>query len=807
MKGLSRRMKRLLAILVVEVIVAVNVLSAYADNQDENFTMTDAQAVEMMNNLSSNDGGSAEVEVINEESTVTEVTEPETTSSDESTETDLGTGEADVTNTDTVTDAVPTAAPVVEQSAESVVEPTSLSTEESAGDTAEAENSTEEQQVTSSSDETIVVEEPTALSDENNTDLNGQNTLSLTDNTSETEETVATEEPEATEVPVEAATPEAAVESVEAATPEAAEDPEATATPEVAEEPEATATPEVAEEPEATATPEATEEPEATATPEATEEPEATATPEVAEEPVEAATPEVTAENETTVVLADENTQQTSAATEEAKATVEPAKIPTTEEAEQLPEATAEPTAAPTADPTAAPTAAPTAEPTPAPAATAAPELNLTSDMSQEEKVVEIEEQTNKAVLGSTSFMGFNLYALGTEAAPTPNAEELLNEINAITEEYAIYTETLDVNGHMQGDIAAAVLNANSTEIGSDTVYDNIAQDCYIGEVNIAEEAVLDFGSATGTVSLDNPVVYTDADGNEYNQYKYLDENGEYLTSYTIGDKTYTAAGGRILVVKTEEDGTQSVFYIQKDGGKTTESNQPAVDIQEEKIDITNNLGDIAILADQLSGIETSEGATSGYNETSQKIEIDTRNSQVDVTVVNITMAATSEGTEVEGVGNQADKVQIYKNDNQICIINVDVSDATEETVIDMQKFSINGTGSDVTSDQKVADTYAEELVWNFGNYSGTINLNGSFLGRIIAPLAKVIVNATSTGSLVAESTDIRGGEWHSSSRTPDPTPEPTATPEPTPTATPEETPSATPTATPEVTPSPSATP
>ena len=52
MKGLSRRMKRLLAILVVEVIVAINVLSAYADNSDENFTMTDQEVVDLINSTS-----------------------------------------------------------------------------------------------------------------------------------------------------------------------------------------------------------------------------------------------------------------------------------------------------------------------------------------------------------------------------------------------------------------------------------------------------------------------------------------------------------------------------------------------------------------------------------------------------------------------------------------------------------------------------------------------------------------------------------------------------------------------------------
>ena len=47
MKKMSRRMKRMIALLVVEVLIAINVLTAYADEAGQPMTFTDAEVVEM----------------------------------------------------------------------------------------------------------------------------------------------------------------------------------------------------------------------------------------------------------------------------------------------------------------------------------------------------------------------------------------------------------------------------------------------------------------------------------------------------------------------------------------------------------------------------------------------------------------------------------------------------------------------------------------------------------------------------------------------------------------------------------------
>ena len=118
----------------------------------------------------------------------------------------------------------------------------------------------------------------------------------------------------------------------------------------------------------------------------------------------------------------------------------------------------------------------------------------------------------------------------------------------------------------------------------------------------------------------------------------------------------------------------------------------------------------------------------------------------------------------------------------------------------------------------------AQYVVWNFGNYSGTINLEKSFGGVIVAPNATVAINSTiGAGRVIADTIDQSGGELHGAgyytpgpmptpgepepteSPEPEKTPEPSATPEPTEEPTP--VPTATPKPTEEPTPVPTATP
>ncbi len=104
---------------------------------------------------------------------------------------------------------------------------------------------------------------------------------------------------------------------------------------------------------------------------------------------------------------------------------------------------------------------------------------------------------------------------------------------------------------------------------------------------------------------------------------------------------------------------------------------------------------------------------------------------------------------------------------------------------------------------------YAAEtayVVWNFGNYTGKINVNQTIAGIVVAPEATIVANGVINGRVIADDVS-HSMEIHTPNEKPTPkrTPMPEKTPEPTPTPT--ETPTATPTATPTETPEPTATP
>lgn len=371
-------------------------------------------------------------------------------------------------------------------------------------------------------------------------------------------------------------------------------------------------------------------------------------------------------------------------------------------------------------------------------------------------------------------------------------AQELLTQIDKIVDGYSVFTNEYDVNNHMQGDVAAAVLNLNNgqKEIGGDKTYDSEMQTNYIGELYLST-GILDFGTATDKVIFENPEVrYKDEEGNEHvtGRYLYKNDDGSYLTEYG-GVK---ANGGYILVVYTDDNGNERIYQMCKDGGSESLNN---VTIEDGYLDINKNLGEIAALATELMQKQNSEGAFCGNK------EISVRDVDAEVAVVNITLDA-------DNNPSLEPETKVYTNENQVCIVNVNVANATSDSIVTLNRFVINDISSAGQTVEEIGDVY-DSIVWNFGNYVGTINLEGGILGKIIAPFAKVVLNSgTSTGTVVADYFANNNGEWHSMStpapaETPDATPSvtPTSTPSATPTATPEETPDTTPNATPSATP------
>ncbi len=103
----------------------------------------------------------------------------------------------------------------------------------------------------------------------------------------------------------------------------------------------------------------------------------------------------------------------------------------------------------------------------------------------------------------------------------------------------------------------------------------------------------------------------------------------------------------------------------------------------------------------------------------------------------------------------KAEWLQIYKNDGQTIVFNVD-SDRT----INLFKYGVNGTYTDGMINSNEYSSVAQTIIWNFTK-STTINACGSIVGTFIAPTSAWYNYGTSAGWLVASTVYISSGEWH----------------------------------------------
>lgn len=173
----------------------------------------------------------------------------------------------------------------------------------------------------------------------------------------------------------------------------------------------------------------------------------------------------------------------------------------------------------------------------------------------------------------------------------------------------------------------------------------------------------------------------------------------------------------------------------------------------------------------------------------------------------------------LHAMGTELSSNEISLNDGQNIFRVNGISDFEPKVAVENGKtvvFNITPDGNNfklVGQSTSGIDNYPEAdnanlLVYNFGTYDGTITLSTT-RGTILAPCAKVILEAgNNSGRIVAANLQTQaechfsGNEWHPSEE-----PTPTVTPTPTPTVTPTATPTATPSTTPDNNPTPTPTP
>lgn len=116
----------------------------------------------------------------------------------------------------------------------------------------------------------------------------------------------------------------------------------------------------------------------------------------------------------------------------------------------------------------------------------------------------------------------------------------------------------------------------------------------------------------------------------------------------------------------------------------------------------------------------------------------------------------------------EADKLRIYKRDDQTVVFNV-VTTKTKDLTI--YKYKVNGIDTDRFTDGKYqgSQNAAQTVVWNFaalkdgasGTQLETITTQTPVVGILLAPRSEVIMDGTSAGWIIAQKVKIRAGEYH----------------------------------------------
>ncbi|WP_029072888.1 hypothetical protein, partial [Kandleria vitulina] len=372
-----------------------------------------------------------------------------------------------------------------------------------------------------------------------------------------------------------------------------------------------------------------------------------------------------------------------------------------------------------------------------------------------------------------------------------------LDKINEQTSSYSIYADRVDIAGHMQSDVAANDVEFwDDNEIGADRIYDKTDQPTYIGNISILDHFNEIYpGSATNKIIFSNEKYDTNNDGiPDQDKFVITDSNGNYIKK--IKDhcgKVYTAPDGCYYVLQYAKDGSNNVYIVHNNDSNNlilTKGENP-VDLNtmtKYSKDLMNNKDKVPTIQPDLHSDLCNPRAeidTRGINSTD--VEVNLHFNDYLQTYANLhynplthknecipcQTHVYSDSNESFGYFDNSGKVFVdTKTDStgkatQHVIINFkyDGNKCTESNLqLDLDKIIINGVPTDGESSSTSMKNVVNAVVYNFGDYTGIINLRGSFCGTIIAPKATVIVSNTGTGRIIADRVIIGCGEWHSES-------------------------------------------
>ena len=369
------------------------------------------------------------------------------------------------------------------------------------------------------------------------------------------------------------------------------------------------------------------------------------------------------------------------------------------------------------------------------------------------DKLTNAEDATNKTV-----------YTVGADGNQVEMTEEdankvkdFLNDLN-VTSDFAIYADTLkEPIDHEDGNIAVNELDKNTTVMNKEGAQ-------YGGEQN-AKDYALDGYSYIGNTT-NGAVISTSSNQND----------GEERSTLVVGNKD------NVIVNITEESGTANHFDVEKldpsmydeNGDLTAEA---VAKLTGDHAELSNIKEVIAINKNLDTISEAGEAITSAY-ETAGTKTVDEDVKQL-VAATDLLTKTDNEGNKIIGKddvlsidigidtlksGNCENTNLMNNNDYLSRLINNNTSGA--KIIINVLIGDGSEDGASVTIDKLMNgvtayDGDAAHLVWNFGDYAGTVKFTGTVSGVIVAPKASVSLNAgIQSGRIVAKEVS-QNGEIH----------------------------------------------
>ena len=320
--------------------------------------------------------------------------------------------------------------------------------------------------------------------------------------------------------------------------------------------------------------------------------------------------------------------------------------------------------------------------------------------------------------------------SINATIATTDSGTEILQTIENIVGNYGVVAEKVTIGTDFESNVKADYVEIES-DVGSSKNYsDNTSEVIYIGDF---------------------------ADG----EYVQANRGGGVLTDVVLGlnaneeAEIITAPDGikTVVVTNTETKETKTITINNKIDGVCGK-----VICETKTSTVADELKEVAAQAEELKG-KANENNSVDVVDSTDNTGIKTvaaSDKACDTVYVNISNQSNLFN------GNDSARNQIKLNDNQTVVFNITPNGNT----FTLDSYVINVSGGGIAGDnQDKTPNYADQIVFNFGNYSGSISIEKGIAANIIAPNAIVSVGSTSTGQVIAKEVSNPGGEWHYNGR------------------------------------------